>query len=259
VQDAHDLKVPKPNPIENRVRGDKRRSQPWLQLSSKPPRQRICSDRLTDPLVLPQNIVGYVGRRDACLIPPNADQVLFCPRAHTTRLARAMLDAGLRNHFFDIKRLTLPGIELADPDFDFSSPPAESVQAFEELTAEQLLHRLQKLTSLRHRDFERLHQKRNIAERDSVDEFRVRRAHRRRRTRRLMGWARSTRSPVAAAPAVQRLDCARRVDACLPMGDQRISVERIQRNTACASPAITGRKSRGGRTTPTTAVFAIIS
>jgi hypothetical protein len=31
------------------------------------------------------------------------------------------------------------------------------------------------------------------------------------------------------------------------MGDQRISVERIQRNTACASPAITGRKSRGGR------------
>jgi hypothetical protein len=32
------------------------------------------------------------------------------------------------------------------------------------------------------------------------------------------------------------------------MGDQRISVERVQRNTACASPAITGRKSRGGRT-----------
>jgi hypothetical protein len=49
-----------------------------------------------------------------------------------------MLDAGLRNHLFDIERLTLPGIELADPDFDFSSPPAKSVQAFEELTAEQL-------------------------------------------------------------------------------------------------------------------------
>ena len=54
VQDAHYLNLGGTrNPVENRVRGDKCRSQSGPQLLPKPSRQRISADSVSDPLDLP--------------------------------------------------------------------------------------------------------------------------------------------------------------------------------------------------------------
>lgn len=95
----------------------------------------------------------------------------FARGAHTTRLARAMFVAGLGYHLFDIERLALTGAELADPDLDLGAQPAQSIEAFEQLTSEQLLHRLGKLASLRDRELECFHHEGIIAEGHPGDQF----------------------------------------------------------------------------------------
>ena len=72
--------------------------------------------------------------------------------ASATRLARAMFVAGVGYHLLDIERLALTGVELADPELDLGAQPAQSIEAFQQFTPEQLLHRLRKLASLRDRE-----------------------------------------------------------------------------------------------------------
>jgi hypothetical protein len=171
VRDTHDLNLSTLKPVENRVRGDKRRSQSWPQLLSKRSRQRISPNRFTNPLDLPQDVVCDLGRGDACVIPPMSTQSSFARGAHATLLTRAMLDVGVRHHLFDIERLALSGIEFADPGFDLCAQSADSVAAFEQLAAEQLLRGLRKFASLRYCDFERLHHNGIIPANHRMDEF----------------------------------------------------------------------------------------
>lgn len=122
VKDAHDLNLSTLKPVEDRVRGDKRRPQSCPSYSRS--RRAISRYRFANLLDLTQEIVCYFGRGDTCVVPPNADQVPFRRGAHTTLLARAMLDAGLRYRLIDIERLAQSGIEFAEPGFDFCAQPA---------------------------------------------------------------------------------------------------------------------------------------